>query len=124
MVGDCGHPAGKGRGDAMKCPPKPELHYQRQICCVCAAVTKKDAETMCRPSDENWGSSCGAEFDKEGYAVAPTIKSLEAQDAWIVAHLYCGDECVAAKHSPYWRLMAAVIVGPILALIIAAFLGH
>lgn len=108
----------------MKCPPKPELQHLRQCRCICTAVTAKDAETMCRPSsDETWGRFCGAEFDKEGYAVAPTIRSMEAQDAWIAAHFYCGDECVAAKHSPHWP-MAAVIVGPILALILAAFFGH
>jgi hypothetical protein len=108
----------------MKCPPKPKLQYLRQCCCICTAVTEKDAETTCRPSsDETWGRFCGAEFDKEGYAVAPTIRSMEAQDAWNAAHFYCGDECVAAKHSPHWP-MAAVIVGPVLALIIAAFFGH
>ena len=59
----------------------PPLVYQREPCHLCGAVDRKDAETKCRP--DAW---CGTDFDKDGYAVAPTAESLQAQYAWMSIH--------------------------------------
>jgi len=78
----------------MKCPAQPSLIYRREPCHLCGAVTEQEAETKCRPTSDQTGErGCGSEFDKEGFAVAPTEASLIAEAAWIDVHHDCDGEC-------------------------------
>lgn len=80
-----------------RCPPMPPLKYERGPCHACGAVTEKDAETKCRPSSDETGERwCGADFDKDGFAVGPTTESLQEQETWIGIHYDCFEGCVAA----------------------------
>jgi hypothetical protein len=84
----------------LKCEPMPELKYHREPCHFCGAVNELEAETKCRPtSDETGERYCGADFDKEGFAVAPTQDSLAAQNAWIDIHYDCFEGCVAVPRT-------------------------
>jgi hypothetical protein len=77
-----------------KCPPKPDLIYQREPCSICGAITEKEAETKCKPqSDETGERYCGSEF-LNGFAVAATAESLAAESDWYDRHYACFDECV------------------------------
>ncbi len=80
----------------IKCPPIPELKFTREPCHRCGAADMDEAETKCRPHTDQTGEYwCGAEFDDDGYAIAPTAESLAAQDQWYGAHYDCFRFCVA-----------------------------
>lgn len=63
--------------------PQPALAFEPAPCPTCGAVDESQAETLCRPSQDQTGEySCAGEFDDAGRAVRPTAASLAALDAW------------------------------------------
>jgi nitrous oxide reductase accessory protein NosL len=83
-----------------KCPPMPSLVYGREPCHMCGATTEDDAGDKCEPchSDQTGEQWCGTDFDKDGFAIAPTAASLSAMDAWIDVHHDCFEGCTASTN--------------------------
>jgi len=80
-----------------KCPPMPGLVYVPTPCPTCGARTLDQANTLCRPIEDQTGErSCEADFNDDGVSEQPTPESLAARDAWIDLHHDCDTErCVA-----------------------------
>jgi hypothetical protein len=59
----------------------PALVYEPARCPHCGAITTTDAETMCRPINDECQS--GGDEDAAGNLTQPTAASVAALDAWI-----------------------------------------
>lgn len=63
--------------------PMPAVEFEPRPCPSCGATTVYEAETLCRPSQDQTGEyDCAGEFDDAGRAVRATAASLAAIDAW------------------------------------------
>ena len=79
----------------------PELAYVRTPCHLCGAATEKDAERLCGPVGFSATlSPCGAVFDDDGFAIAPTDESLRVQHEWTMIHYACDEVCIPDRCRP------------------------